>query len=64
MKDSVMSGEDYGNVKKFYTLLKMSNLRELNKVYNFQDTIILCEISEQRSELLKKNILMQSKKEQ
>ena len=59
-----MSGEDYGNVKKIYTLLKMSNLRELNKVYNFQDTIILCEISEQRSELLKKNILMQSKKEQ
>ena len=59
-----MSGEDYGNVKKFYTLLKMSNLRELNKVYNFQDTIILCEISEQRSELLKKNILIQSKKEQ
>ena len=59
-----MSGEDYGNVKKFYTLLKMSNLRELNKVYNFQDTIILCEISEQRSELLKKNILIQPKKEQ
>ena len=64
MKDSVMSGEDYGNVKKFYTLLKMSNLRELNKVYNFQDTIILCEISEQKSELLKKNILIQPKKEQ
>ena len=59
-----MSGEDYGNVKEFYTLLKMSNLRELNKVYNFQDTIILCEISEQRSELLKKNILIQPKKEQ
>ena len=26
---------------------------ELNRLYNFQDTIILCEISEQRSELLK-----------
>ena len=63
-KDSVISGEDYGNVKTFCTLLKMSNLRELNKVYNFQDTIILCEISEQRSELLKKNILIQPKKEQ
>ena len=48
MKDSVTSGEDYENVKKFYTLLKMSNLGELNKVYNFQDTIILCEIFEQR----------------
>ena len=56
MKDSVISDEDYNNVKKFYKLLKMSNLGELNKVYSFQDTIILCEIFEQRSDLLKKNI--------
>ena len=35
MKDSVVSGEDYENVKKFYKLLKMSNLGELNKIYNF-----------------------------
>ena len=26
---------------------------ELNKIYNFQDTIILCKLFEQRSELLK-----------
>ena len=54
MKDSVISGEDYENVKKFYTLLKISNLGERNKVYNFQDTIIICEIFKQRSDLLKK----------
>ena len=54
MKDSFLSTEDYENVKNFYTVLKTSNLGELNKVYNFQDTIILCEISEQRSDLLKK----------
>ena len=53
MKDSVLSTKDYENAKKFYTLLKMSNLGELNQVYNFQDTIILCEIFEQRSDLLK-----------
>ena len=53
MKDSVISDEDYNIVKKFYKLLKMSNLGELNKVYNFQDIIILYEISEQRSDLLK-----------
>ena len=52
MKDSVIPDEDYNIVKKFYKLLKMSNLGELNKVYNFQD-IILYEISEQRSDLLK-----------
>ena len=28
------------------------DLGELNKIYNFQDTIILCEIFEQRSERL------------
>ena len=34
--------------------MKLSNLGELNQIYNFQDTIILCEIFEQRSDLLKK----------
>lgn len=54
MKDSVISEEDYVNVKNFYTILKMSNLGELNKIYNFQDTIILAEMFEQR--FLTKNI--------
>lgn len=30
----------------------MSNLGELNRIYNFEDTIILCEILEQRADLL------------
>ena len=34
--------------------MKLKNLGELNKIYNFQDTIILCEIFKQRSEHLKK----------
>ena len=50
MKDSMISLEDYQNVRKFYRLLKLSNSGELNQLYNFQDTLILCE---QRSELLK-----------
>ena len=54
MKHSVISDENYSNVKKLCNLLKMSNLGELNKVYSFQDTIILCKIFEQRSSLLKK----------
>ena len=53
MKDSVISDEDNNNVKKFYKLLQMLNLGELNKVYYFQDTIIFCEIFEQISGLLK-----------
>ena len=54
LKDSQISDEDYENVKKFYTLLKLRNLGELNRIYNFQETIILCEIFKQRSELLTK----------
>ena len=34
--------------------MKLKKQGELNKIYNFQDTIILCEIFEQRSEHLQK----------
>ena len=49
LKDSIMTSEKYNNVKKFYQTLKLKNVGELNKIYNFQDTIILCEIFEQRT---------------
>ena len=39
-----MTREEYDNVKKFYQTLKLKDLDELNKIYNFQDTVILCEI--------------------
>lgn len=63
MKDSMISLEDYQDVKKFYMLLKLSNLGELNRLYNFQDlTIILCEIFEQRSDLLQSIFKYNSRK--
>ena len=34
--------------------MKLKNVGGLNKIYNFQDTIILCEIFEQHSEHLEK----------
>ena len=49
-----MIKDEYENVKKFYQTLKLKNLGEVNKIYNFQDTIILCEIFEQRSSHLQK----------
>ena len=54
LKDDVMTPEEYQNIKKFYQTMKLKNLGELNKIYNFQDTIILCEILEQRSGHLQK----------
>ena len=44
-----MTDEEYESVKKFYQTMKLENLGQLNKIYNFQDTIILCEIFEQSS---------------
>ena len=49
-----MSREDYDTVKKLYKTMKLENLGELIKLYNFQDAIILCEIFEKRSAHLQK----------
>ena len=47
LKDTIISKEEYESVKRLYRTLKLENLGELNKLYNFQDTIILCEIFEE-----------------
>ena len=44
-----MTDEEYENVKKIYQTMKLENLGQLNKIYNFQDTVILCEIFQQGS---------------
>ena len=49
LKDNIMTDEEYENVKKSYQTMKLVNLGKLNKIYNFEDTIILCEIFKQRS---------------
>ena len=54
IKDDKMTNEEYENVKKFYQTMKLKDFGELNKTSNFQDTIILCEIFEQRSGQLQK----------
>ena len=36
-----MSDKEYENVKKFCVTMKLKDLGEFNKIYNFQDTIIL-----------------------
>ena len=54
MKEDNISVEEYENVKKFFNILKLQTLEDLNRIYNFQDTAILCEIFESRSTLLQK----------
>ena len=54
LKEKDISDEEYQNVKKFFMLLKLKTLGDMNRIYNFQDTLILCEIFEQRVSLLEK----------
>ena len=41
-------------MKRFFTVLRLKTLEDLNRIYNFQDTAILCEIFEERATLLQK----------
>ena len=49
LNNSAISDFEYDHVKKFWQTLSFEKLSELNDVYNFQDTIILCEIFENRA---------------
>ena len=54
---------EYENVvKKFFKILRLKTLGDLNRINNFQDTSILCEIFEQRSTLLQKLFKYNAKK--
>lgn len=50
----MISNEDYAAVKKLYQMLDLDNLGQLNKLHNFQDTVILAEIFGRRSNHLHK----------
>ena len=54
LKEKNISVEEYENVKFFFTILRPKTLADLNRIYNFQDTAILCKIFESRSALLQK----------
>ena len=54
LKEKNISEEEYEKVKNFFTILRLKTLGDLNKIYNFQDTTILCEIFEQRANFLQK----------
>ena len=62
LKYATISREHYDGVKNLYQTMKLENLGELNKLYNFQDTIILCEIFELRSAHLQKMFKFDPKK--
>ena len=53
---SIIFKEEYEVIKKPYMTMKMENLGESNILYNFQNTIILCEIFESCTTYLDKDL--------
>lgn len=62
LKGEIISRENYNAIKKLHQTLKLEHLRELNKLYNFQDTIILCEIFESCTTYLQKMCKFKTRK--
>lgn len=57
LKNRVISDEDYENIKTFWQIMCLKKLSDLNNIYNFQDTIILCEVFQNRTkEMIKVHI--------
>ena len=44
LKEKNISVEEYENVKKFFMILSLKTLGDLNRIYSFQGTTILCKI--------------------
>ena len=44
LKEMIITNEDNEAVKKIYQTMKLRSHNELSKLYNFQETIILCAI--------------------
>ena len=52
LKQANVSTSEYENCKYLFKTLKMRNLGDLNDLYNMQDTILLCEIIENRFQIM------------
>ena len=52
LKNSTITDEEYEDAQKLFSLMKMSNLSDLNALYNFQDPIILAEIFNNRADIM------------
>ena len=52
LKNKAVSADEYQNSKELFQILKMRDLNDKNDLYNFQDVALLCEIVENRFQLM------------
>ena len=62
LKETDSSDEENENIKKNFILLRLKTLRDMNRIYNFQDTLISYEIFQQRSLFLEKRFKFNPRK--
>ena len=62
LRNTIIDDQSYDNVKRFWKTLRLEKVSDLNHIYNFQDTIILCEIFENRATEMMKKTLYNSQK--
>ena len=62
LKETDSSDEENENIKKIFILLRLKTLRDMNRIYNFQDTLISYEIFQQRSLFLEKRFKFNPRK--
>ena len=56
LRNQIKSGDQYECIRKFWNLLQLRKLSDLNEFYNLQDSIILCETFEKRTEEIMKKL--------
>ena len=52
LKNKAVTADEYQNSKELLQTLKMRDLNDMNDLYNFQDVALLCEIVENRFQLM------------
>ena len=61
-KNEIIYDESYESVKKFWNLMRLNKLSELNDIYNFQGTIIFFEVFKNRAIKMMQKLLYNPRK--
>ena len=62
LKQQNVTAAEYENCRYLYKILKMRNLGDLNDLYNMQDVVLLCELIENRFQIMQEKFSFNPRK--